>query len=290
MTDGSKDDTGGNSDAKAGPSEHVGEWVRIDRPRPHTAVITLNRPERMNSMAFELMVPLHEAFARVGEDNDTTCVVLTGTGRGFCSGADTGDSEPPPNVDGLGLSRIATRAMSILADLVPAMQRMPQPVICAINGAAIGGGMCLTLGADIRLAAQSAYFRAAGMNNGLTATELGLSFLLPRAIGSSRAFEIMLSGRDVDAHEAAAIGLVSRVVPDDQLLTEALDLADQINGWSRQGIALTKRTMWAGLELGSLRAAIEMESQTQLFVRLTTQNFEEAVRARKEGRPPNFED
>ncbi len=267
------------------------DLVLLDKPRPHTTVITLNRPERMNSMSFDLMVPLGEAFAQVGADNDTTCVILTGNGRGFCSGADTSDDGGvPPNIDGLGLSGIATRAMSLLSDLVPAMQRMHQPVICAINGAAIGGGMCLTLGADIRLAGESAYFRAAGINNGLTATELGLSFLLPRAIGSSRAFEIMLSGRDVTAEEAAAIGLVSRVVPDADLLGEALDLADQINGWSTQGTALTKRTMWAGLEMGSLRAAIEMESQTQLFVRLTTKNFEEAVRARKQGRPPSFED
>lgn len=265
--------------------------VLIEKPRPHTTVITMNRPERMNSMAFQLMVPLKEAFEEVAADNDTSCVVLTATGRGFCSGADTSDdSEPPPNIDGMTLTRIATKAMSVLADLVPAMQRMPQPVICAINGAAIGGGMCLTLGADIRLAGESAYFRAAGINNGLTATELGLSFLLPRAIGSSRAFEIMLSGRDVDAHEAAAIGLVSRVVPDDRLLDEALDLADTINGWSTQGTALTKRTMWAGLEMGSLRAAIEMETHTQLYIRLTTKNFEEAVRARRDGRPPVFED
>ncbi len=213
-------------------------YVLLDKPRPHTTVITLNRPERMNSMSFELMVPLHEAFATVAEDNDTTCVVLTGNGSGFCSGADTQGGDPPPNIDGLTLTRIATKAMSILADLVPAMQRMPQPVIAAINGAAIGGGMCLALGADIRIANESAYFRAAGINNGLTATELGLSFLLPRAIGSSRAFEIMLSGRDVDAHEAAAIGLVSRVVPDDALVSTALDLADQINGWSTQGVAL----------------------------------------------------
>ena len=189
------------------------DLILIDKPRPHTTVITLNRPERMNSMAFELMDPLHDAFDRVAEDNDTSCVVLTGVGRGFCSGADTQDSQPPSNIDGLGLSRIATRAMSILADLVPAMQRMPQPVICAINGAAIGGGLCLTLGADIRIAGESAYFRAAGINNGLTANELGLSFLLPRAIGSSRAFEFMLSGRDIDADEAAEIGLVSRTVP-----------------------------------------------------------------------------
>jgi enoyl-CoA hydratase len=163
-------------------------------------------------------------------------------------------------------------------------------VICAVNGAAIGGGMCLALAGDIRLAGESAYFRAAGINNGLTATELGMSFLLPRAIGTSRAFEIMLSGRDVPAQEAAAIGLVSRVVPDAELLAAALELADRINGWSTQGVQLTKRMMWAGLETNSLQAAIELESHTQLFVRLTTQNFEEATKARKEGRAPVFKD
>jgi enoyl-CoA hydratase len=265
-------------------------YVRIEKPRPHVSVVVMDRPERMNSMAFELAVPLHEAFAEVAEDNDTWCVVLTGTGHGFCSGADTQHTEPPPNIEGMTLTRIATRSMTILAELVPAMRRMPQPVIAAINGAAIGGGMCLSLGADIRIAAESARFRAAGINNGLTATELGLSFLLPRAIGSSRAFEICLSGRDVSAQEAVEIGLVSRSVPDAELMDTALDLAEQINGWSTQGVQLTKRMLWAGLETGSLEAAIELESHTQLFVRLTTQNFEEATRARREGRRPDFKD
>lgn len=265
-------------------------YVRIERPRPHTAVVVMDRPERMNSMAFELIVPLHEALAQVAGENDTFCVVLTGSGRGFCSGADTQESEPPPGIEGMTTTRIATRAMTILSDLIPAMRRMPQPVLAAVNGAAIGGGLCLALGADIRLAAESAYFRAAGINNGLTATELGLSFLLPRAIGSSRAFEIMLSGRDVSAREAAEIGLVSRTVPDGDLLEATLDLAERINGWSTQGVALTKRVMWAGLEAGSLAAAIELESHTQLFVRMTTENFEEATRARREGRRPVFRD
>jgi enoyl-CoA hydratase len=265
-------------------------YVRIEKPSPHTSVIVLDRPERMNSMAFEMVGPLHDAIRTVGADNDTTCVILTGSGRAFCAGADTEDSDPPPNIEGLTLTRIATRSMTILAELVPALQRVPQPVICAVNGAAIGGGLCLTLGADVRIAAESAYFRAAGINNGLTAVELGLSFLLPRAIGSSRAFELMLSGRDIPAAEAAQIGLVSRVVPDDTLMDEALALAERMNGWSAQGVQLTKRLMWAGLEAGSLRAAIEMETHTQLFVRLTTKNFEEAVRARKEKRPPDFRD
>ena len=266
------------------------ELIKIETPRPHTTIIRMNRPERMNSMAFELMVPLSEAFDQVDEDNDTTCVILTGTGAGFCSGADTRDTMPPPNIEGMTLSRIATKAMSTLSDLVPRMRKMNKPVIAAINGAAIGGGMCLTLGADIRIAGESAYFRAAGINNGLTANELGLSFLLPRAIGATRAFELMLSGRDVSATEAAEIGLVSATVPDDRLIEEALDLADKINGWSTQGVALTKRLMWAGLETNSLQAAIEMESHTQLYVRLTTKNFEEATKARAEGRAPNFLD
>jgi enoyl-CoA hydratase len=265
-------------------------YVRIEKPAPRVSAIVLDRPERMNSMAFELAVPLHEAIEEVAADNETGCVILTGSGNSFCAGADTQDSEPPPNIAGLTLTRIATRSMTILSDLVPALQRMPQPVICAVNGPAIGGGMCLTLGADVRIAAESAYFRAAGINNGLTALELGLSFLLPRAIGSSRAFEIMLSGRDIPAQEAAAMGLVSRVVPDDALMDTALELAAQINGWSPQGVQLTKRVMWAGLETASLRAAIELETHTQLFVRLTTKNFEEAVKARKEGRPPLFQD
>lgn len=266
------------------------DFIKITKPREGTTVITMDRPERMNSMAFEQVIPLHAALEEVAHDNQTGVVILTGTGAGFCSGADTQHSSPPPNISGLTLTRIATRSMSILADLVPAMRRMPQPVIAAINGAAIGGGMCLTLGADIRIACESAYFRAAGINNGLTAPELGLSFLLPRAIGSSRAFEIMLSGRDVGAAEAAAIGLVSRCVPDGRLLEEALDLADQINGWSTNGIQLTKRIMWAGLESGSLMNAVELESHTQLYARLTTKNFEEAVKARKEKRPPDFKD
>jgi enoyl-CoA hydratase len=265
-------------------------YVRIEKPAPRVSAIVLDRPERMNSMAFELAVPLHQAIEEVAADNETGCVILTGSGNSFCAGADTQDTEPPPNIAGLTLTRIATRSMTILADLVPALQRMPQPVICAVNGPAIGGGMCLTLGADVRIAAESACFRAAGINNGLTALELGLSFLLPRAIGSSRAFEIMLSGRDIPAQEAAAMGLVSRVVPDDALMETALALAAQINGWSPQGVQLTKRVMWAGLETASLRAAIELETHTQLFVRLTTKNFEEAVKARKEGRPPDFQD
>src|SRR4029077_18033975 len=130
-------------------------------------------------------------------------VVLTGAGEGFCSGADLQSAGKIPNTEGLTKSSVAGRSMDLLNDVMITLRRMNQPVIGAINGAAIGGGFCLSVATDIRIASETAYFRAAGINNGLTSSELGLSYLLPRAIGSSRAFEIMLSGRDVQAGEAS---------------------------------------------------------------------------------------
>lgn len=264
--------------------------VVIEKPQPHVSVIRLNRPERLNSMSFELVVPLHEAFRSVAADNDTYVAILTGAGRGFCSGLDLQDSGMPPGISGLPMSRIAIRAMETMSSLVPALRAMPQPVIAAINGPAYGGGMCLALGADIRIASESAVFRGAGINNGLAGTELGVSFLLPRLIGASRSNEIILSGREVDAAEAAHIGLVARVVADAELMPAALALADQMCGYSAHGLAMTKKILWSNLETNSLEAAIDCENRNQLLVRLTTENLQEAITARKEGRKPVYRD
>ncbi len=265
-------------------------FVLVGKPRPYVTQITLNRPERMNAMAFDVMIPFREAIEETGRDNDTRVLIITGAGRGFCSGADLESAGQVPNVDGLTRSSIALRSMTLLDDVIHALRKLPQPVIGAINGPAIGGGFCLSLATDIRIAAGAAYFRAAGINNGLTAAELGLSYLLPRAIGASRAFEIMLSGRDVDAAEAERIGLVSRAVPGDDLLPACLDLAGRIAAFSRPGAELTKRMLWSSLDAASLAGHMDHEGLGQLYVRLTTQNFEEAVRARKENRPPAFRD
>ena len=180
--------------------------------------------------------------------------------------------------------------MEMLDDVIATIRRLHQPVIAAVNGAAIGGGFCLALAADVRIAAEDAYFRAAGINNGLTAAELGLSYLLPRAIGHSRAAEIMLTGRDVDATEADRIGLVSRVVPARRAAA----------GLLRAGRPHQR------LEPGRRRAdqapAVEQPRRQQPAVPhgrgghlaalrpLTTRNFEESVAARKEGRTPDFKD
>ena len=264
--------------------------VLLEHPRPHVALITLNRPERMNSMAFDVMVPLKEVLEDVTYDNSVRVVVLTGAGRGFSSGADHKSAGSVPHVQDLTRPTYALRSMAVLDDVILALRKLHQPVIAAVNGAAIGGGLCLALAADIRVAAHGAYFRAAGINNGLTASELGLSYLLPRAIGSSRAFELMLTGRDIDAEEAERIGLVSRQVPDDQLLETCYEMAERIAAFSRPGVELTKRTLWSGLDAASLEGHMQAEGLGQLFVRLLTGNFEEAVAARAEKRPPVFTD
>jgi enoyl-CoA hydratase len=266
------------------------DFVIIEKPRPEVTLVTLNRPERMNSMAFDVMVPLREALQEVGRDNETRVVVLTGAGRAFCSGADLEDPGTVPHVDQLTLPTMALRSMELLDEVIRTLRKLHQPVIAAVNGPAIGGGFCLSLAADLRIAGESAYFRAAGINNGLTAAELGLSYLLPRAVGSARAADIMLTGRDVSAAEADRIGLVSAVVPDDDLLDACYATAIRIAGWSRAGVELTKRMLWNGLDAASLESHMDAEGTAQLFVRITTRNFEEAVLARREGRPPVFED
>ncbi len=265
-------------------------FVKIETPRPGIALVTLDRPERMNAMAFDVMVPLREALEQLSFDNTVRVVVLTGAGDGFCSGADLVDPGYLPIFDGLTVPGISRRAMKVLDDVIRSLRDMHQPVIAAINGPAIGGGFCLAMATDIRIAADGAYFRAAGINNGLTAAELGLSFTLPRAIGSTRAFEIMLSGRDVDAAEAASIGIVSRSVPRPELLEHCYTLAERIIGYSQLGVELTKQMLWAGLEAGSMHSHMNHEGHAQLFVRMTTRNFEEAIKARRDKRKPEFKD
>jgi len=265
-------------------------FVLVDKARPHVSLITLNRPERMNAMSFDTVAPLYDALAGVGADNDTWAVVITGAGRGFCSGLDLEDHGVPPGCDGLPMSRIAIRAMEYMSNLVPAMRALPQPIVAAVNGPAYGGGLCLMLGADIRLAAESARFCGAGITNGLTGTELGISWLLPRLIGAANAWDIILTGREVAAADALRVGMVSRVLPDGELLDGALAVAEQLCTLSPHGLAMTKKALWSSLEIGSLEAAIDLENRNQLLVRLTTQNLQEAINARRQKRAPRFED
>lgn len=267
----------------------VSPLVLVDRPRPHVAVVRLNRPDRLNALSVDLVSELHDALLAVGDDNDTWVVVLTGSGRAFTSGLDLKDYGIVPNIDGLQVGRIAQRAMRHYSRLIPLLRRMPQPVIAAVNGPAYGGGMCLALGADLRFAGQSAVFNSTGIVNGLTSTEMGASWLLPRLVGVARSNDLLLTGRVVDAAEALAMGLVSRVLPDDELLDACLDVASSMVRYSPYGLAMTKDVLWANLEVASLEAAIELEDRNQLMLGFT-ENLPEAIRAFDAGREPTYTD
>jgi enoyl-CoA hydratase len=194
-----------------------------------------------------------------------------------------------PNIDGLPMGRIAQKSMRYYSRLVPLMRRMPQPIVAAVNGPAYGGGMCLSLGAEIRIAGESAVFNSTGIVNGLTSTELGVSWLLPRLVGSAHSNDILFTGREVDAADALRMGLVSRVVPDGELVPDALALAERMCGYSPYGLAMTKDIVWVNLENPSLEAAIEIEDRNQLMLGFT-ENLPEAIRAYAQDRDPSYTD
>ena len=260
--------------------EHAGESIRIVR---------LNRPERLNALSIDLAVELDETLAGVGRDNTVRIVILTGTGRAFCSGLDLKDYGIIPNIDHLSVHRIASRSMSIYSQLTRRLRAIPQPVIAAVNGPAFGGGMCLALGADLRIAAESTEFNATGIVNGLTSAEMGAGWILPRLIGGANSNDLLLTGRRVDAAEALRMGLVSRVVADDRLLDEALEMATSMAGYSHYGLEATKQSLWVEQEISSLAAAIEFEDRNQLMAGFTD-NLPEAIRAFDHGRDPVYLD
>jgi enoyl-CoA hydratase len=263
--------------------------VAVEKIRPHVTMVRLTRAHRLNAMSFGLMTALYDALRQVAADNTAWVVILTGEGRGFCSGLDLEDPGMIPGIDEMAPSRIGMVAMAHFSRVVPAMREVPQPIIAAVNGPAYGGGMCLALGADVRYAAESAEFNATGIVNGLTSTELGASFLLPRLVGASRSNDILLTGRKVEAREAERIGLVARVFPDAELLPAAIETAERMCDFSPFGLQMTKRVCWANLENTSLLAAIDLEDRSQLLLG-NTDNLVECIRARKESRRPVYED
>lgn len=240
-------------------------------------------------MSIDLVLELSSALELVAAENDTWVVILTGAGRAFSSGLDLKDHGMVPNIDGLQVGRIAQRAMRVYSQLIPQMRGIPQPIIAAVNGPAFGGGMCLSLGADLRIASDTATFNATGIVNGLTSTEMGVSFLLPRLIGAAHSNDLLLTGRRVDAAEAHRMGLVSRVTSEHELANLAVEIASEMAQLSPYGLAMTKDLLWANLEVGSLAAAIELEDRNQLMLGFTN-NLPEAVRAFAANRSPKYTD
>ena len=251
--------------------------------------LTLNRPDRLNAMNYALISELHAAFNALAEDRSCRVIVLTGAGRGFCAGLDLTEGASPPSAKGLGRAQAGMAVQKMIAGLVPKMRAMPQPIIAAVNGAASGGGLALALASDVRIAAPTARFNVAFVRIGLSGCDIGVSWLLPRLIGASRAFELLLTGRFVDAAEADRIGLVSRVSGEGGAVALALETAQLIVGNSPFGVRMTKEVMWSQLEIGSLQAGIDLENRTQVLSSFTG-DLTEAMQAFVEKRPARFTD
>ena len=262
--------------------------ILVDRERDGVAVVTLNRPKQLNAMNAELIAGLHETFESLRNDRSCRVIVLTGAGAGFCAGLDIKQGASPPEADGLGRSQAGLVVQQSIASLVPKMRSLRQPIIAAVNGAAAGGGFALALASDIRIAGPAARFNVAFVRIGLSGCDIGVSWLLPRLIGASRAYELMLTGRIVDAVEAERIGIVVRISEGD-VLDSALETAALITANSPFGVHMTKEVMWSQLEIGSMVAGIDLENRTQLLASATG-DMVEAMQAFLEKRPAVFGD
>ncbi len=240
------------------------------------ACLTLNRPDSLNALADSTVDEILATLDRVAA-SDAKVLIVTGAGRGFCSGFDLSLADAAPGADRSETEAWMARQEKF-ASLVTRFRAIPQPTIAAVNGAAAGGGLALALACDTRIGSTKARFNCAFIKIGMSSCDIGTSYLLPRAIGTTRAFEMMLTGRMVEADEAERIGLVMRLVAPEGLLTAATDLARSIAENGRLGTWMTKRGMWANLETGSLAAAIELENRTQILIRGTGSLEEMAIK------------
>lgn len=258
----------------------------VERIADGLAVVRLNRPDRLNALSQEAVFALTETLEAIARDASLRVIILTGEGRGFCAGWDLksklqGEDNGAPSVADLYAGQERFDGM------VRRIRALDKVVIAAVNGVAVGAGLALSLASDIRVAARSASFHIGAVRIGLTSGECGISYHLPRLIGAARAFELMLTGRPIDADEAERIGLVSTVVDDAALLERAIGMATDILRNSPYSIKHTKRLMWANLEAASLDAALELENHAQVLA-LMTEDFTEASTAFAEKRAPRF--
>jgi enoyl-CoA hydratase len=263
--------------------------AHVDLTFPHEgiALLTLNRPESLNAMTSEMVEMLHNRLDEIAVNRNVRVVVLTGAGRGFCAGLDLGGYGTAPGYEWNGAVEKGLAVQKHIASLIPHLRSLPQPVIAAVNGPASGGGFALVLGSDIRLAASSARFNAAFIRIGLSACDIGTSWLLPRLVGAARAQELMLTGRLFDASEALNMGLVTSVMSEGDLLDAAYAKAQEVMLNTPLGVALTKEGMWSALEIPGLQAAIDMENRQQIMASFSD-DARETRRARLEKRPPNY--
>jgi enoyl-CoA hydratase/carnithine racemase len=260
--------------------------VVVDWPTKEFAVITLNRPARLNALTHHTVESLSEALLKVGATATCRCIILTGAGRAFCAGMDilsTLESDITR-----GSSSELMREQERFARIMRIIRDLRQPVIAAVNGVAAGAGMGLALAADLRVLSPAAEFHVAAVKIGLSAGECGISYHLPRYIGASLAFEYMLTGRPIGADDAVRIGLANQVTGDAVVVDAALALAREISKNSPFAVWQTKSVMWTNID-NSFNSAIELENHVQI-VAVVSADAAEAMAAFSEKRPAVFTD
>jgi enoyl-CoA hydratase len=243
-------------------------------PRPDIAVLTLNRPEKLNALNYELVEELHTALDGIAANNDCRVVVLTGAGRGFCSGLDLTEPNPSRAGGGTEFPRSGMRWQERIANLTARIHRLRQPVIAAVNGPAYGGGFGIALACDIRLASASARFCTQFIKLGLGGCDIGVSYTLPRIVGAGAAFDLILTARVVGADEAQRLGIVSRL--SESVVDDALAIAETLCSYGKFGLESTKQVLWANLEASSLEAALHAENRSQILASTSGEMLEAA--------------
>ena len=244
------------------------ETLIVDRPHAGVVVLQLNRPKQLNAINEVMRDELTQTFAEIGADATVNAVVITGAGRGFCSGIDVRNFSPRTlEASDPAIERL--RFQEAMAALPQAIWNLPQPVIAAVNGPCVGAGFALCLASDIRICSTAATFGNGAILLGLSGAEMGMSYHLPRIVGTSVAADWMLTGRTVTAEEADRRGLVSELVEPDRLMTRAGELATRIAGLAPLGVQLTKRALHANTDAGDLHAALELENRNQVLTHAT---------------------
>ena len=251
--------------------------------RDRIATLTLNRPDRLNALGDTLREDLYEAVTRCAADSDVRAIVVTGAGRGFCSG---GDVKSMSERSESGTTPSPTERWAPVRDrVILAMRDCPKPIIAAVNGTAAGAGVNLALACDLRIASSAAKFSLAFVKRGLT-PDWGGSWFLPRAIGTAKAFELLLTGDAIDAAQALELGLVNAVAEPDVLMDRTYALARKIADGPPIAMALTKRAIHHNQDV-DLRAALEFETFIQGVAR-ETEDYKEGIKSFMEKRAPVF--
>jgi enoyl-CoA hydratase/carnithine racemase len=247
------------------------------------ATITLNRPERLNALTFEVYAELRDTFRALDTEPSVRAVVLTGAGRGFCSG---GDVEV---IIGALFGRDATGLLEftrMTCDLILAMRRCRRPVIAALNGTVAGAGAVIAAAADFRIAAESAKIAFLFVRVGLSGADMGASWLLPRLVGQGHATELLMTGEFMEPKRAFEIGLYHRVVPQERVLAEATALAEKLARGPGAALAVTKLALDAEAAM-DLESALEHEAKVQAEL-MVHPNYREAYEAFRAKREPKF--